>query len=99
MKTGVALQIVRDLARKQAALPSDNDRSMYFREALEIVGDLITNEYSRDNDSDGEAAFCAGKPIVQCSRCRSMVPADTAHVHQNSWIGECCWDERLRSSE
>lgn len=37
---------------------------------------------------------------VPCSICHQMVLAKTAHRHQGEWIGdECCWDERLRSSE
>jgi len=38
--------------------------------------------------------------LVRCQFCRQMVPTDTAHLHGGDWVGdECCWDERLRSSE
>ena len=38
--------------------------------------------------------------LVMCELCKSMVPRVTAHMHQNGWIGdECCWDERLRTTE
>lgn len=38
--------------------------------------------------------------MVECSICRERVPEKTAHNHQGEWIGDdCCWDERLRSSE
>lgn len=37
---------------------------------------------------------------VKCSLCNRDTSAKTAHVHQGEWIGDdCCWDERLRSSE
>jgi len=37
---------------------------------------------------------------VQCKFCKKQVPRDTAHSHGPDWVGdECCWDERLRSSE
>jgi hypothetical protein len=37
---------------------------------------------------------------VTCAICRQRCAARTAHLHQGQWIGdECCWDERLRSSE
>ena len=37
---------------------------------------------------------------VRCSVCGNDVCAGTAHLHQDKWIGdECCWDERLKSSE
>lgn len=37
---------------------------------------------------------------VVCKFCNKDVPADTAHLHQDGWVGdECCWDERLRITE
>lgn len=52
--------------------------------------------------------FCARKATVPeeeqatvtCCLCGEQRLASTAHRHQDTWIGdECCWDERLRSSE
>ena len=39
------------------------------------------------------------KAVVVCSLCHKNTPATTAHLHQNQWIGECCWDNRLHASE
>jgi len=40
------------------------------------------------------------EPTVACKFCGKWVPAKTAHLHDGAWVGdECCWDERLRSSE
>lgn len=37
---------------------------------------------------------------VPCALCNRLVSGRCAHRHQGLWIGdECCWDERLRSSE
>ena len=36
---------------------------------------------------------------VYCSICHKLTDALTAHLHQEEWIGEECWDERLRASE
>jgi len=37
---------------------------------------------------------------VLCRFCQRMCRARTAHRYQGGWVGaECCWDERLRSSE
>ena len=37
---------------------------------------------------------------VRCKFCNELVPKKTAHRHQGKWVGdECCWDERLRSTE
>ena len=37
--------------------------------------------------------------LLMCSLCHAMSPAKTAHLHQGGYIGECCWDDRLKSSE
>jgi hypothetical protein len=37
---------------------------------------------------------------VLCKFCHKDVPMATAHAHDGGWVGdECCWDERLRSTE
>lgn len=37
---------------------------------------------------------------VECKFCYEQVMVDTAHLHNGNWVGdECCWDERLRSTE
>jgi hypothetical protein len=38
--------------------------------------------------------------LVLCRFCGRQVPASTAHLYQGGWVGDdCCWDERLRSSQ
>lgn len=37
---------------------------------------------------------------VICKFCHGQVLVTTAHFHDGGYVGdECCWDERLRSSE
>jgi hypothetical protein len=36
---------------------------------------------------------------VQCIFCEKQVEARTAHLHRGKYVGDCCWDERLRTSE
>jgi hypothetical protein len=37
---------------------------------------------------------------VLCRFCQRQCSAGTAHSYQGGWVGdECCWDERLRSSQ
>lgn len=36
---------------------------------------------------------------VVCTVCLRLTDVRTAHLHQGRWIGDCCWDERLKSSE
>ncbi|MFJ9381847.1 hypothetical protein [Streptomyces sp. NPDC101455] len=31
-----------------------------------------------------------------CKMCWKAILLDTAHRHDNGWVGACCWDERLR---
>jgi hypothetical protein len=68
------------------------------------AGDHCTCEVCGDIDSDSDPEFHPEQyltaPLVLCSVCREYCDAHLAHSHQGEWIGdECCWDERLRSSE
>lgn len=41
-----------------------------------------------------------GEPSAVCSICdRGLFQKDDKHLHQGEWIGSCCWDERLRTTE
>lgn len=49
---------------------------------------------------DREATAKRGLHTVTCKVCNMPTPSSAAHLHQGDWIGDdCCWDERLRSSE
>ena len=38
--------------------------------------------------------------MIQCSICHNECDVVQAHIHQGKYIGdECCWDERLRTTE
>ena len=44
--------------------------------------------------------FKAKYARVTCCACLNPCLARKAHRHQGNWIGdECCWDEKLRTSE
>ena len=36
---------------------------------------------------------------IRCSLCKKQGAADTAHKHQNKFICDECWDERLKITE
>jgi hypothetical protein len=36
---------------------------------------------------------------VICKLCKNPTPAATAHRHTEGYVGDCCWDERLRMTE
>jgi hypothetical protein len=44
-------------------------------------------------------AFGFVPSTVTCSVCGNQACAGGAHLHQDKWIGECCWDEKLKASE
>ena len=58
-----------------------------------------------DPDTAGEdlielvRKLMATDTTVQCKFCLNSVPVDTAHRHDGGWVGECCWDEKLRCTE
>lgn len=38
--------------------------------------------------------------FVTCKFCGKPAEASTAHLHDGQYVGdECCWDERLRTTE
>jgi len=40
------------------------------------------------------------KVLIKCSLCGKLCDSKFAHLHQGKYIGhECCWYERLHSSE
>lgn len=36
---------------------------------------------------------------VQCGLCKQLTSKVTARLHQNKFIGDCCWDDRLKITE
>jgi hypothetical protein len=78
----------------------------YESEDLEIDGDpaIVPLEYGAWLQAWVWAAFEDGEsatPVerVPCALCGEPARADEAHRHGEGWIGECCWDERLRTTE
>ena len=37
--------------------------------------------------------------FIKCSLCGGLCDAQKAHLHQDEYIGACCWDDRLKASE
>ena len=56
--------------------------------------------YDEETGEDDPEVWLKEMNKITCSLCKNKVAVETAHWHQGKWIGdECCWDERLRSSE
>jgi len=39
--------------------------------------------------------------FVFCKFCKAVIDStsESSHFHDGGWVGECCWDERLRTTE
>jgi hypothetical protein len=53
----------------------------------------------KDDHKLFETNLDSTRTMVICYLCGNPTHGDTAHRHQDKWIGECCWDERLRTTE
>lgn len=81
-----------------------------YRDLITHVGHkIVVVTYGDPDDPDNVAVECEDCcevlldfdiEYVTCKFCGKDARADTAHLHQDAWVGdECCWDERLRSTE
>lgn len=75
---------------------------------MAVSADVLDHRYDRAiriKDENGvivheEIRWLPYDLTLTCSLCDRPVSVNSAHLHQGKWIGdECCWDERLRSSE
>lgn len=86
----------------------------HIRPQMERISEAAseTKDYGSEEGNLEGMGFLAGLEIaailrednavslVQCSVCGKQTSAESAHIHQDSYIGDnCCWDERLRASE
>ncbi len=83
--------------------------------ALDAIAELLDGrEWSIADDMDTIATLVrhTGREVrdvagtgehdddqVLCRFCQRQCSASTARPYQGGWVGECCWDERLRSSQ
>jgi hypothetical protein len=67
---------------------------------VEAFSDLEPElDSERLQDIVEEALGSLNCELVECCFCERTIPVVTAHQHQSRWIGDECWDERLRGSE
>jgi hypothetical protein len=70
----------------------------------------IFDRIRRDDYVVGPALICSPAEVssepelmatrrVRCCLCGHLCSRETAHRHHGTWVGACCWDERLRSTE
>lgn len=81
------------LARYCNPAYEDDDAIEAMREALAGVGMYVeqcTSWYS---------AVYPDHDRVHCKFCDTPFSAQEGHIHQGSYVGPCCWDERLVSTQ
>lgn len=93
----------REFAAQDAAYDAGEireDEHLNFEQFAAARGIRVIDPVARDKlenfygpDQGGE------QPSVRCQFCGRTVPRSTSHLHGNGWVGDCCWDERLRSGE
>jgi predicted nucleotidyltransferase len=67
---------------------------------LDTIAALVRHTGREVRDVPEDRAEEEDEDQVLCRFCQRPSPARTAHRYQGGWVGdECCWDERLRSSE
>lgn len=83
----------------------------YLEESLDVTEPELHNEdcYPVDyltrraerakGEIDTRALEAAVYGTTVCSLCGKSGPTPDAHLHQDKYIGECCWDERLKATE
>jgi hypothetical protein len=78
----------------------------FAQQALDLLYRVTAERYDEiDAFSDLETQDALeylseqGVALVTCRFCDCLTPAATAHLHQRRYVGEECWDERLRVSE
>ena len=83
-------QLTREEARDRLARvreilwPAMNPEEEWSSDHLQIIADILED---------------LRRPTVACKFCGRAAYAHIAHLHQGGWVGECCWDERLRMTE
>jgi hypothetical protein len=75
-------------------------------ELVRLDGDVVLTEGEAFSEypTDAEIAEVLERHGVdvelgECKFCGEAVLLATAHPHHNGWVGLCCWDDRLRSTE
>jgi hypothetical protein len=67
---------------------------------LDAIATLVRHTGREVRDVHQTPADEDDQEQVLCRFCQRQCLARTAHSYQGGWVGdECCWDERLRSSQ
>lgn len=101
---------IKDLERAVRTAPEKTVRECLRRIALEA---FVDEDGTLNADKELGADFISEVVLhleaaglrpdepasVVCRVCGEPTDAATAHLHQGGWIGDECWDDRLKASE
>ena len=76
------------------------------RDRLRRIREILWPEEEPDQswtmdhlDLIGEILEDLRLPTIHCKFCGREAYVPRCHAHQGGWVGPCCWDERLRTTE
>jgi hypothetical protein len=85
--------------------PEDIDDKLVRDMVIDNVADFLQNADPREAAESMVDSYEFDNvevitPETTCSICGKPCDGNKAHLHQGAYIGdECCWDDRLKSSE
>lgn len=93
----------RNLSDADALDVLDRIRRKHEFDWMELV-DIWAQEYPGEacevcTSEQPTGYACPDCRGIVCKFCKAELPVEEAHLHQGEYVGPCCWDERLRSTE
>ena len=86
--------------------PTDDLPLEECRDRLRRIREILWPEAEPDEpwspdhlDLIGEILEDLRLPTTLCKFCGREAHVLQSHLHQGGWVGPCCWDERLRTTE
>ncbi|QWF85694.1 hypothetical protein [Amycolatopsis sp. CA-230715] len=75
-------------------------------ELVRLGDDAVLTEHESFGEYPSDAQIAAvlhdygiDVELGMCKFCEGQILLVTAHRHRHGWVGHCCWDDRLRSTE
>jgi formylmethanofuran dehydrogenase subunit E len=82
-KNKKSLEAIRDALFKEDG--TINMEKEWDEETIEEVAEIVREHFHMET--------------VECKFCGNEIIVADAHLHDGEFVGECCWDERLRATE
>jgi hypothetical protein len=66
---------------------------------LAALNQILKHAQQLQAQSQSPSVFVGSGSEAECAFCHKKTLLSTAHLYQGMWVGDCCWDERLRTTE